>query len=173
MIRGGKRDYPTAEKPSAKKALYQGTTSVVSPSAFGPLKWMKTRTLGAPGLDSETWESTNPSSPALPWFSTMPIKPIHCIGLHRLRKNSPGAVGRGFIPGTKSIKSPWASQAAENLTRAVGRGFIPGTKSIKSPWASQAAEKLTRCGRPGIYPRHKVNQITVGFTGCGKTHPVR
>jgi len=164
MIRGGKRDYPTAEKPSAKKALYQGTTSVVSPSAFGPLKWMKTRTLGAPGLDSETWESTNPSSPALPWFSTMPIKPIHCIGLHRLRKNSPGAVGRGFIPGTKSIKSPWASQAAENLTRAVGRGFIPGTKSIKSPWASQAAEKLTRCGRPGIYPRHKVNQITVGFS---------
>jgi hypothetical protein len=42
------------------------------------------------------------------------------------------AVGRGFIPGTRSIESARALQAAEKLARTVGRGFIPGTKPIKS-----------------------------------------
>jgi len=46
--------------------------------------------------------------------------------------------GRGLIPSAKSIKSKWASQAAEKLIRAVGRGFIPGTKSMESTSALAA-----------------------------------
>ena len=39
-----------------------------------------------------------------------------------------------------------ALQAAEKLARAVGRGFIPGLKSIKSTWALAPAEILLPLG---------------------------
>jgi hypothetical protein len=40
-----------------------------------------------------------------------------------------------------------ALQAAEKLIRAVGRGFIPGIKPIKSTWAS--APEVCFSGFPG------------------------
>ena len=44
-------------------------------------------------------------------------------------------------------------QAAEKLIRAVGRGFIPGIKTMESAVASRAAEKLDEEGGGGFNPR--------------------
>jgi len=64
-----------------------------------------------------------------------------------------------------------ALQAAEKLARAVGRGFIPGLKSIKSTWALQAAEKplipVSSSLFEGVFGLLGVNSIVV-FVSVGR-----
>jgi len=54
------------------------------------------------------------------------------------------------------------------IERLAAAALFANVKSERRPrGASQAAEKLVRAGRPGIYPRHNANRISVGFSPCG------
>jgi len=68
---------------------------------------MKTRTLGAPGLDFQTWETMNLSSPFPLQLSTAPKVPQNQLALYRLHKNSfPVQSAKAFYQSSTAFADP-------------------------------------------------------------------